>query len=93
MKSLFMVVMMLSSYGLFDLSLLKRRRKKISGFFIELEFEDKKQKTKKRRRRYRNYKFKKRKKFKDRHFKFQTSNPQDHRYSNQMKLRRMYRNH
>lgn len=59
---------------------------------IERTFENKKKKEKKVETTYDNRKWKKKKKYIEKNFKIKGTNPKDHRFSNQKRLRRMYRN-
>ncbi len=56
------------------------------------EFSDQKQKQKKLIRKYKKGKFRKRKTYRPQFFKLKGGRPKDVRFSNQQKLRRMFRN-
>ncbi len=92
MKELIALSLSVFSFILIDLNLLRRTRN-IQQSFISIsdELEDHKSKTRRQRRLYKNKKYKKRKIFKNKVFKLKGTNSKDPRYSNQKKLRRMYR--
>ena len=59
---------------------------------IERSYEDQKKREKKKEKTYDNSKWKKKRSFIDKSYKLRGSHSKDARYSNQRKLRRMYRN-
>lgn len=93
MKRLFIAFAIAFSHTLIDLNLLNRRSKSTTFVITsERDLEDTKQKKHRNRRQYKSGKYTKLKMYAKRHFKFNDSRPKDHRYSDQKKLRRMYRN-
>lgn len=56
------------------------------------EVRKKREQERKKTRAYDKSKWKKRKKYREQHYKLKGTNSKDSRYSNQQKLRRMYRN-
>ena len=68
-----------------------RQRASHLSHIISYDLSDRKTKLRRRQKRYKNRKYKKKKRFKQRAFKYKSSKPKDHRFSNQHKLRRMYR--
>ena len=88
-----LIIGLLSFYA-FDLSRLKKSTLLLhfNETQIERTIENKKRKEKKQEKSYDNRKWRASKKYVNQHFKTKGSHPKDHRYSNQKRLRRMYRN-
>ena len=93
MKNLTIVFVGFFSFVFVDLNLLRRTRSlKSTSLLLTNELTDNKKKNKQKKRHYPNKKYNKRRTYKSKTIKLKGTKPRDHRYSNQKKLRRMYRN-
>lgn len=93
MRSVSILTIFLFSYVLYDSSILRRYSSVTGSSFIKLELNHQDEKNKKKEKRYKNRKYIKKTRFTNkRKYKFSGTGSKDSRYSNQRKLRRMYRN-
>jgi hypothetical protein len=93
MKLFSTALAVLFSYVLIDLNLFrKRNNSRYTAQSVSLEKDIYRKKHKKLKRGYKNRKYKRKRKYIEKTYKYKNSRPLDSRFSNQRKLRRMFRN-
>ena len=89
MTKIFRYFLIALSFLYFNPQALRKRELKLQDL---IEIEDQRQKRKQKKKPYQNKKWKKKKVFHERSWSYRSTRPKDARFSNQQKLRRMYRN-
>lgn len=93
MRSIVILIAGLFSFSSINLRLFRKSSHSAQPTsFISTSLFEEREKLKKRLKKYKNRKYKKRQRYKPKHYKLAGTMAKDNRYSNQKRLRRMYRN-